>query len=339
MLRLWVSHVSGSCFSVIGRLAAAMSGRVVDHSVVADWRLPDDAFLEVFQLPGPNDRCTDLQEANPLGPREGRITFEESTHTYFIDDAIVAPRSVTGLIHLYTASEFDAPAVAKQMKRGKRWPEKRLEYLKEGSDASMSDDDICDMWAKNGRAASARGTLLHYHAECLLNGVQVAEPHSPEFRQLCCLNAMLKELGYHPYRTEICIFSCRLCVAGQADALYKHESTGNLCLLDWKRTKAIRVDNPWRSLCEPLENLPDCNGWLYALQLNTYAWILEEEYGAIVSKMFLGHVHPTLGRGRLLDVPKMPEHMQLLVEDMIVRVTLRRVCPSLGLRHVSYHSI
>ena len=117
-------------------------------------------------------------------------------------------------------------------------------------------------------------------------------------------------------------------MAGQADALYKHESTGNLCLLDWKRTKAIRVDNPWRSLCEPLENLPDCNGWLYALQLNTYAWILEEEYDAIVSKMFLGHVHPTLGRGRLLDVPKMPEHMQLLVEDMIVRVTLRRVTKS-----------
>ena len=302
-----------------GRLAATMSCRIVDHTVVGDWRLPDDEFLRTFKLPGPNERCDELREANPLGPRDQRILFEEETHTYYIDGATVAPRSVTGLVHMYAASEFDAPAVVKQMKNGKRWPEKRLEYLKDDSDASMSDDDICDKWAKNGRAASARGTLLHYHGECLLNRVPVGEPHSPEFRQLCCLNAMLEELGYYPFRTEICLFSCKLCLAGQADALYKHESTGHLCLLDWKRTKAIRLDNPWRSLREPLENLPDSNGWLYALQLNTYAWILEQEYDAIVVQMFLGHVHPTLGRGRLLEVPKMPEHMQLLVDDQIAR--------------------
>ncbi len=75
-----------------------MTSNAVDHSVVGDWRLPDDEFLEVFTLPGPMDRCTALELLNPLGPREARINFEEATHTYYIDGTTVAPRSVTGPI-------------------------------------------------------------------------------------------------------------------------------------------------------------------------------------------------------------------------------------------------
>ena len=179
-----------------------MASNVVDHSVVADWRLDDDSFVDTFTLPGPNERCTALELANPLGPREARIKFEESSHTYFIDGTTVAPRSVTGLVHSYAASHFDARAVVKQMKRGRRWHEKRNQYLKEDGDDSMSDSDICEMWKKNGRVASARGTLLHYHAECLLNGTIVQEPHSPEFKQLQLLDAALREMGYAPFRTE-----------------------------------------------------------------------------------------------------------------------------------------
>ena len=321
VLLLYLAALTFRLYICVARSFAAMAARrVVDHTVVGDWRLPDDEFLAKFKLPSPTeDRCTELQKANPLGPRENRIQFEEETHTYYIDGDTIAPRSVTGLVHMYESSEFRPHEVVMQMKRGKRWPDKRLEYLKDDCDESMSDDDICERWSKNGKAASARGTLLHFHAECLLNGVEVAEPHSPEFKQLHCLNGMLGELGYRPFRTEVCLFSVGLCVAGQADALYKHESTGHLCLLDWKRTKEIRIDNAWRSLREPLESLADCNGWLYALQLNTYAWILEHEYDSVVAKMYLGHVHPNLGRGRLLEVPKLQGHMQLLVEDQIQR--------------------
>ncbi len=275
-------------------------------------------LLKVFTLPGPNDRCTALERANPLGRREARIKFEEATHTYYIDGTTVAPRSVTGLVHGYCASHFDPQHVVKQMKRGRRWPEKREQYLKEDADESMSDGDICEMWNRNGRVASSRGTLLHYHAECLLNGVAVAAPHSPEFSQICCLDAALREMGYSPFRTEVCLFHCGLCVAGQADALYMHEATSELALLDWKRTKSIREDNPWRLLKEPI-GLPDTNGWLYALQLNVYSYILSTEYGYDVSRMYLGQVHPTLSRARLIEVPKLEEHMALLIEDQISR--------------------
>ena len=97
-----------------------------------------------------------------------------------------------------------------------------------------------------------------------------------------------------------------------------HEATSELALLDWKRTKSIREENPWRLLKEPI-GLPDTNGWLYALQLNVYSYILSTEYGYDVSRMYLGQVHPTLSRARLIEVPKLEEHMALLIEDQISR--------------------
>ena len=76
-----------------------------------------------------------------------------------------------------------------------------------------------------------------------------------------------------------------------------------------KRTKSIRFDNSFRSLKEPLQHLPDSNGWLYSLQLNTYRYMLESEYGMQVSGMYLAQVHPCLARGRLIEVPRMEDEM------------------------------
>ena len=60
-----------------------------------------------------------------------------------------------------------------------------------------------------------------------------------------------------------------LCVAGQLDALFSNDD-GELCIWDWKRSKNVKFENPFRSLKEPLNHLAECNGYLYALQLNTY---------------------------------------------------------------------
>ena len=58
-------------------------------------------------------------------------------------------------------------------------------------------------------------------------------------------------------------------MGGQADAIFV-DSAGNFVILDWKRTCSIKFDNAFRSLQEPLQHLPDSNGWLYSLQLNVY---------------------------------------------------------------------
>ena len=119
------------------------------------------------------------------------------------------------------------------MKCGKHWEEKRLEFVKaDGSE--MTEEEIAQHWAFKGKVASARGTLLHYHCEAHLNGRHVAEPRSQEFEQFLLLEAVLAEMGYHAFRTEVCLFHCGLVVAGQPDALFAN-SVGELCLLDWKR--------------------------------------------------------------------------------------------------------
>ena len=116
----------------------------------------------------------------------------------------------------------------------------------------------------------------------------------------------------------MCLFHCGLLLAGQADALFL-DSEGGVVILDWKRTNKIGFENSFRSLKEPLETLPDCNGFLYALQLNTYRYILETEYGMRVTSMYLAQVHPCLPRARLIEVPRMQEELELIVEDQINR--------------------
>jgi len=149
-----------------------------------------------------------------------------------------------------------------------------------------------------------------------LNGRHIEPPLSPEFTQLLAIVDVLRLKGLRPFRTEVCLSHFGLCLCGQADALFVDQD-GQLVILDWKRTKSISFDNPFQTLREPINHLPDKNGWLYALQLNTYKYMLESEAGFRVASMYLGQVHPSLARGRLIEVPPMAEEMSLIVEDQI----------------------
>ena len=290
---------------------------VISNGRVGDWRLSDTEFLASFRLPGAADKHDKLKEQNPL-PRDARIVFDEAKHEYWIDGFVKVPRSVTGLVHAY-ASHFDPHAAVHAMKGSAKWLEKREAFLTD-SGRELEDDEIVDLWAHRGRVASARGTLLHWHAEMHLNGREMELPHSPEFVMLINIVDALKAWGLRPYRTEISLFHCGLCLAGQADALFVDERSGDIAILDWKRTQRIRFDNPFRSLKEPLNHLPEANGWLYCLQLNIYKYMLETENGLRVSSMFLGQVHPSLPRGRLIRVPCMAEEeVTLIVEDQLAR--------------------
>ena len=159
------------------------------------WQLPDDEFLAVWQ---PLPRVTQLQDLNPF-PREDRIAFREHDHKYFVDRTLV-PRSVTGLLHEFS-SPFNPARALSSMKRGRDWETKRQEMEEQG--LGISDDDILARWSRNGAVASRRGQLLHHHAECLLNGVAVEEPHSPDFKQVCQIYTALLSHGMVPHRTEL----------------------------------------------------------------------------------------------------------------------------------------
>ena len=289
----------------------------VPIACVGDWRLPDEEFLASFKLPGESERCTELQAKNTLGQREGRIVFFEADHVYEVD-GVQAPRSVTGLVHSYCPSRFDPLKAVAAMKSSKGWQEKREGFLKPDGH-EMTDTEIAGQWENKGRVASARGTLLHYHAEAFCNGRQIEKPWSPEFQMIVTLVDALRELGFSPWRTEVSIFSVALVCAGQLDALFRSDN-GEFALIDWKCCKDVSFEKCFRALRPPLEHLPDCNGWLYTLQLNIYRHILEGEYGCVIGEnMYLGIVHGSLYKPRLVKVPLLAEEMILIVEDQVSR--------------------
>ena len=232
---------------------------LVPINEIADWRLSDRDFLNTFHLPEKGAGL--LKDLYPL-PREQRITFDEAKHEYTIDGR-KAPRSVTGLLHEY-ASDFDPNRALLAMKTGRDWETKKLEM--ESQKLGTSDEDILVRWESNGEIARARGTLLHYHCEQMMNGKLIEEPHSPEFKQATQIYERLLGIGLKPFRAEVNLFHCGLQVAGQPDALMK-DKDGNVVIIDWKRSKNIRMEN--RSVLKfPLDHIPDCNYWLYTLQVN-----------------------------------------------------------------------
>ena len=100
----------------------------------------------------------ELAEQNRLWPREARITFHESTHTYEIN-GVRAPRSVTGLVHSYVASSFKPWEAVAAMKAGRRWEERRPDFLRSDG-GEMSDADVVELWEQNGRSRECPGRSL-----------------------------------------------------------------------------------------------------------------------------------------------------------------------------------
>jgi hypothetical protein len=276
------------------------------NGACGDWRLPDDAFLASFHLPGA-DRVEVLAAKNPM-QREARIHFDEVAHAYTVD-GLTVPRSATGLLHKYVR-DFDAQAAIEAMKGGAWWEDKQAEFMQDG--VLMSDAAIASTWAFRGEVARARGTLLHFHAESYLNGREIEEPHSAEFQQFLLIYDAIIRDKMEVYRTEVNIFHCGLRCAGQPDCLCR-DADGRLIIWDWKRSAAIKTDSP-QQMQLPLEHLADCNFNKYILQLNLYRYILESEYGLAVSKMYLGVVHPSRLLPQVLEVPRLEAEIAELVE-------------------------
>ena len=278
---------------------------------VADWRLPDVAFLAAFRLPAKTGEGR-LARAN-LFPRERRVSFDEKSHTYTID-GIVAPRSVTGLLHAY-ADPFDPARAIASMRSGGEWQERRAELEVVGVNVDRA-EDIMEHWRFAGDVARARGTLLHFHAEQAANSRRIEEPHSPEFAQVLLLFREFADRAWTPYRAELNIFHCGLRCAGQPDLLCKN-AAGHLVIIDWKRASKLPFDNPFGTLRYPFLHLPNSSYWLYAMQLNTYRFFLETEYDMNVDSMWLGLVHPKLSAPRLVAVPRLDDEMATLLEHEI----------------------
>ena len=198
---------------------------MINNGVIGDWRLSDEEFLRDFQLPSAQDKTETLRATNPLSS-DSRIVFDEEAHTYTVDDSLLVPLSVTGLIHQF-CHQFDPGEAIRGMR-----PDTREKYAEKGL---VTEEAIIASWNRNGEVQRNRGTLMHFHIEQFLNGRAIGEPQSPEFQQFLKLFQRIS-IDQRAFRTELSVYSPQLNVAGQIGGLFLR-TDGTFSLWDWKRCK------------------------------------------------------------------------------------------------------
>jgi len=273
-------------------------------------------------------RGPDLLRCKHPHPRDDSIRFEEKEHRYSVDwdnkkeftyDRII---SVSKVYKDYF-SEFDADAVITKMMESKKWPQSKYYGLDAGQ--------IKLQWSTLGNAASAAGSAHHLICESYYNGMPPASPHTKVVGQFMDFAKDHDHLT--PFRTEWVLRSnADHLLCGTPDMIFvspNHRPDNDTLLLsvyDWKNSKKIQKFNPWDKGTVPFADLPDCNYFHYAIQLNIYKYILENFYAPMtvdgvtysrikIDKMFLVVMHDNRDKYLKLLLPNYQDRIKLVFEN------------------------
>ena len=217
-------------------------------------------------------------------PRDSLLQFYPEPHIYTVNGE-GGYTSVTTWNHSHF-KEFDADKIRAGMMQSPKWPSSKY--------YGLSAEEIKDGWEKNRNEAATLGTKLHYDIECFYNDYLPENFDWNQSRELSYFNKFLRDWGHlEPHRTEWMVFDEELKLAGSVDMTFKNPD-GSLQIYDWKRSKqCLKVSRFGEcSTTECISHLPDTNFWHYSLQLNTYRYILEKNYGQSITDMYLVFLHP-----------------------------------------------
>lgn len=219
-----------------------------------------------------------------LHPRDEQISFREDNHEYTITGMGNKPISVTTLIHKYFP-EFDADMVITKMMLSCKWPQSK--YF------GRTPESIKGEWKQTGDEASKLGTMMHKNIEQYFNGEVIDNSDTKEFSMFMKFWQDFTKTypTLHPYRTEWLIYDENIKIAGSIDCVLEDDK-GNLVIIDWKRSKEIKMENKYEKGKVPFDQYDNCNFSHYSLQLNFYRHILETKYNKNVFFMMLVILHP-----------------------------------------------
>lgn len=233
--------------------------------------------------------------------RDNDISFEERTHTYTIKGKSDYT-SVTTWNHSHFP-KFNADKIIDKMMKSKNW--KNSKYY------GKTKHEIKFEWRQNGIESSKAGTKLHYDIECFYNG----EPNTNDSVEYAYFNQFYHTFSnLKPFRTEWMVWDEKLKLAGSIDMVFINNDN-SLRIFDWKRCKEIKMNNKWQKAITPcIQHLDDCNFNHYSLQLNTYKYLIEKNYGYKVSDMNLVCLHPDHESYQLIEVPDLSKEIKALMK-------------------------
>jgi ATP-dependent exoDNAse (exonuclease V) beta subunit len=234
--------------------------------------------------------------------RDDHITFDEGPHIYTIDGDS-GFTSVTTWVHSHF-SHFDPDKVINNMFSSGKINDPTYKYF------GMTKDQIKKQWS--GGEAAQKGTDMHYDIECFYNNIDVNNS-TEEFSYF--INFKNDYNNLNAYRTEWLVYYEELRLAGSIDMVFKDEN-GDFWVYDWKRTGELSPESfkDKRATNSIINNIPDCKYWHYALQLNIYRTILEENYHLKIKGMCLVRLHPdnVYKNYERIPVPFLNDEVQLL---------------------------
>ena len=240
-----------------------------------------------------------LKELNSH-PRDLNISFEEEPHIYYVNEEIYET-SVTSFIHQFF-EKFNAEEIIK--KYYDIWQSNETsKYF------GMTPEEIIQEWEDNRNLQAEKGTKLHESIEHFYNKIE-NNNEEKEFKHFLEFYKDHKHLK--AFRTEWNIYDEELKLAGSIDMVFQEGE--NLHIYDWKRSKEIKENNPYREGKFPLRHLPDSNFWHYALQLNCYKAILEKYYDKNINELYLIILHPNNESYIKLKVPNLQKEINELFE-------------------------
>jgi len=275
-------------------------------------------------------KITPVLQSRFSHPRDTQIRFYNKGHKYeILCDLNSKYTSVTTWNHKHFP-KFDADAVIQNIFKSKGWGPDHKYW-------GQTAEQIKASWKSNGDAVSGAGTNLHERIENFMNNncfnseytqqelyesyIRDKEGKADEqieweyFLHFIRDNPELK-----PYRTEWMVYDEDLKFAGSIDMVYENPD-GTLSIYDWKRSKNITRINTFNKFAiTPLIcHLPDSNFWHYALQLNTYKYILETKYGKKIKDLFLVRLHPDAEEKNyeLIQLPDLSNEIKELFEEKI----------------------
>lgn len=240
-----------------------------------------------------------------IDKQNGEIAYNDERHSYWNVNDNEKYISVTTLIHSF-AQEFDenfwsAYKALEKLLDSDSWKIEKKSLLaskKFNKDVldiyDISEEefnkvqqDILDQWADENRKACERGTKIHAELENSMykagNNVSLKKfGIGGKFECRKDYSDLDLEYGVYPeYLISRTSDDGVLRLAGQVDLIIKQ---GNeITIADYKTNKKIDLKSGYNSATKssakmkyPLNNLDDCNYNHYALQLSTYAWMLQK---------------------------------------------------------------
>jgi hypothetical protein len=192
----------------------------------------------------------------------------------------------------------------------------------------MMDEEIKEMWMRNGTLASHTGTEAHYMCELFLNGLP-CRWWEPEMQ---ILFSFIRE---HMLPRNIIIWNtekeivCRDAdIGGSIDAILYDADANVHHILDFKRSDKLAGDmhNAWggrgSKMESPMSHLDDCRGASYSLQLGIYQFILERDYGFNIGDRILLSIHPD--KPFMSSVPYLRAEVDYIMRKQFALVLARK---------------